>query len=207
MSATISIVYVEDEPMMLDGLSSLLDSKRQFSVVGKARDAISGLRLVIERQPDVVITDVELPDFDGIRLLRQIRSRPNPPRVLMLSTFCRQCYVRAAYDSGASGYVLKGQESDELAAAIEAVFKGLRVFGTGRVSEMLLCENPLSVPQRRTLEMVLEGLSTAKIAERLGVTRRVVQNYIYDAKLVLDIPGERVDRIRGALVARERGYI
>ena len=123
MSA-IRIAIVDDQTIIREGLAALLALISDLEVVGTAGDGQTGVELVAERKPDVVLMDVRMPGMNGIAAAREIRARCPRTRVIMLTTFDNDEHVFAAVRVGASGYLLKNADPEYLAAAIRTVYAG-----------------------------------------------------------------------------------
>src|SRR5687768_3898283 len=125
----IRVLIAEDQGMVLGALAALLDIETDIEVVGRARDGREALAIAARVHPDVVVTDIEMPNMTGLELAAELKTaRPaGGPRVIILTTFARPGYLRRALDAGASGYLLKDAPSDQLADAIRRVHRGLRV--------------------------------------------------------------------------------
>jgi two-component system, NarL family, response regulator DesR len=126
MSA-IRVVVAEDQTMVLGALAALLELNADIKVVAQAGDGRLALRAVEDARPDVLITDIEMPNMTGLELAAEIKARAMETRVIILTTFARAGYLRRAMDAGARGYVLKDRPAKELADAVRRVYQGLRV--------------------------------------------------------------------------------
>src|SRR5687767_1008840 len=103
----IRVVIAEDQAMVAGALAALLGIEHDLDVVGTARNGREALELVRSLTPDVLLTDIEMPEMTGLELAAAVRDEPRPPRVVILTTFARPGYLRRALEAGASGYVLK----------------------------------------------------------------------------------------------------
>lgn len=199
----ITVVIAEDQRMVLGALAALLSLEDDIAVVGQARDGAAALSLVREQRPDVLITDVEMPGMSGLDVAQELHGT-SPTRVIVLTNFARAGYLRRALEAGVSGYLLKAQPADELAAAVRRVAAGIRVVDPQLAAESWAVDvDPLTTRQREILRLAIEGASTAEIAARLALSPGTVRNYLSEAILKLGA-GNRIDAAR---IAREKGWL
>jgi two-component system, NarL family, response regulator DesR len=199
----IRVVIAEDQRMVLGALAALLSLEHDIEVVALASDGIAALATVREHQPDVLITDVEMPLMSGLDVARSLRDQTQV-RVIVLTNFARAGYLRRAIEAGVSGYVLKAQPASELADAVRRVHRGLRVIDPKLAAESWNGEpDPLTARQREILQLATEGASTADIGAQLGLTAGTVRNYLSEAILKLGA----AKRIEAARVARDKGWL
>ena len=123
---TIRVLVVEDQAMVLGALAALLEMERDIEVVGQARNGEEALGMLARAKPDVVMTDIEMPEMTGLELAAEIKRRKLPVRVVIVTTFARAGYLRRALDAGVTGYLLKDSPSATLAGAVRRVHAGGR---------------------------------------------------------------------------------
>jgi len=199
----IRVVIAEDQRMVLGALAALLSLEDDIEVVAQASDGTAALALVREHQPDVLITDVEMPLLSGLDVARLLQGQTQT-RVIVLTNFARAGYLRRALEAGVSGYVLKAQPADELADAVRRVQRGLRVIDPQLAAEAWSGDtDPLTPRQREILQLATEGASTAAIAAQLGISAGTVRNYLSEAILKLGA----ANRIEAARIARGKGWL
>jgi two-component system response regulator DesR len=199
----IRVVIAEDQRMVLGALAALLSLEADIEVVGQASDGNAALAMVREQQPDVLITDVEMPLLSGLDVAQALQGTTQV-RVVVLTNFARAGYLRRALEAGVSGYVLKAQPADELADAVRRVHRGLRVIDPQLAAESWSSEvDPLTARQREILQLATEGVSTADIAARLGIAAGTVRNYLSEAIAKLGA----ANRIEAARIARRKGWL
>jgi two-component system response regulator DesR len=199
----IRVVIAEDQRMVLGALAALLSLEDDIEVVAQAGDGTAALAMVREHQPDVLITDVEMPGMSGLDVAQSLQGEPQT-RVIVLTNFARAGYLRRALEAGVSGYVLKAQPADELADAVRRVHRGLRVVDPQLAAESWSGDaDPLTARQREILQLATEGASTADIAARLGLSAGTVRNYLSEAILKLGA----ANRIDAARIARGKGWL
>ena len=126
---TLSIVLADDHPLVRRGMRSLLESEPGFAIVGEAGDGLETVRIVERLQPDVLVLDIAMPGLNGLEALRIVRQRAPGTRVVVLSMHGSTAFVAAALGSGASAYVLKGGEEENLVRAVRAAAEGKRFLG------------------------------------------------------------------------------
>jgi len=199
----IRVLIAEDQAMVLGALAALLDIETDLTVIAQARDGRAALALAREHAPDVVLTDIEMPEMSGLELAAELKSLPRPPRVIILTTFARPGYLRRALEAGAAGYLLKDSPSDRLADAIRRVHAGGRAIDPELAAEAWTDEDPLTDRERQVLRLAGEGRSGPDIAATLGLSDGTVRNYLSEAISKL---GAR-NRVDAARIARARGWL
>lgn len=199
----IKIVIAEDQSMLLGALAALLDLEPDFKVVAQAKNGQDALDKVLIQQPDLLLTDIEMPEMTGIELAQQIKKQELSCQVIVLTTFARAGYLKRAMNAGVRGYLLKDTPSDQLASAIRTVVNGGKVIDPELVLETWQDLDPLTDKERKALQLVAEGLSTDKIAERLFLSPGTVRNYLSNAVSKLDAKNS----VEAARIARQRGWL
>jgi two-component system, NarL family, response regulator DesR len=199
----IRVVIAEDQSMVLGALAALLDIERDIEVVGQARNGRDALDLVRRLLPDIVLTDIEMPEMTGLDLAHAIRAEQSRSRVVILTTFARPGYLRRALDAGASGYLLKDAPSDRLADAIRRVHAGGRAIDPELAAEAWSERDPLSDRERQVLRLAGEGRSGPEIATELRLSEGTVRNYLSEA--ISKVGGK--NRVDAARIARAKGWL
>jgi two-component system response regulator DesR len=199
----IRVVIAEDQSMVLGALAALLGIERDITVVGVAADGREALTLVEREAPDVLLTDIEMPELTGLEVATEIARRELPVRVVILTTFARGGYLRRALDVGASGYLLKDSPSDMLANAVRRVHRGERVVAPELAREAWAERDPLTDRERRVLRLADEGASGAAIAAVLNLSEGTVRNYLSEAISKLGV----ANRVEAARLARAKGWL
>jgi two-component system, NarL family, response regulator DesR len=199
---TIRVVLAEDQAMVLGALAALLDLEPDISVVAQARNGREALEAVHLHHPDVLITDIEMPELTGLDVASQLKDRP-AFHVIVLTTFARTGYLRRALEAGAAGYLLKDRPAPELAEAVRRVHRGLRVIDPELAAEAWVEPDPLTDRERQVLRLAGEGRTSADIATSLGLSVGTVRNYLSDAISKLGA----ANRIEAARVARAKGWL
>ncbi|MEV7795817.1 response regulator transcription factor [Streptomyces sp. NPDC087512] len=185
----IRVFLLDDHEVVRRGVHELLAQEADMEVVGEAGTAADALARVPATRPDVAVLDVRLPDGSGVEVCREIRSRDESVRCLMLTSFADDEALFDAIMAGASGYVLKDIRGAELLAAVRDVAGGRSLLdpaATARVLERLRAGGArgderlagLTVQERRILELIGEGLTNRAIGERLHLAEKTIKNYV-----------------------------
>ncbi len=199
----IRVVIAEDQSMVLGALAALLDIERDIGVVGQAHNGREALEMVRALTPDIVLTDIEMPEMTGLDLAQAVRSEHPRARVVILTTFARPGYLRRALDAGASGYLLKDAPSDRLADAIRRVHAGGRAIDPELAAEAWSDRDSLSDRERQVLRLAGEGRSGSEIALELRLSEGTVRNYLSEA--ISKVGGK--NRVDAARIARTKGWL
>ena len=185
----ISILLADDHPVVRRGMQALLVAEPDFSVVGEAGDGLETVRLVERLQPDVLILDLMMPGLSGLEALRIIRQRSSRTRVVVLSMYGNNAFVASALINGASGFVLKGCEEEDLVRAVLEAVAWRRYLSppiTERAIDAYIEQvrvgqldphETLTAREREVLQLVAEGNTGAEIAARLHISQRTVENH------------------------------
>jgi len=192
----IRVVVADDHNLVRQGICRLLEETGEIHVIGEADNGIDALKLVRQLSPDLLILDISMSPMNGLDTLEQTRAFKNSPHVVMLSMHADQNLVQQALQLGALGYVLKQAVAGELLAAVRAVSNG-NVYlsaGVSRVlSEILLNERTpsllarLSPREREIVQMIVEGLSSREIADRLHRSIKTIEKQRRDAMRKLEV--------------------
>ncbi|MCT1478010.1 response regulator transcription factor [Microbacterium sp. p3-SID336] len=176
---SIRLLIADDQALVRGALGALLDLEPDLTVSGLASDGAEALRLAEELRPDVCLMDIQMPDVDGVEATRRIRERSPGTRVLIVTTFARPGYLRAALDAGASGFLVKDTPAEQLADAVRRVHSGLRVLDPVLAEESLFDgANPLSDRERQVLRLAADGRSAAAIAAEVFLSAGTVRNHL-----------------------------
>ncbi len=189
--------------MVLGALAALLQIEADIEVVGQARDGQEALALAAELDPDVVLTDIEMPKMTGLELATELRRRKARQRVVIVTTFARAGYLRRALEAGASGYLLKDSPAEELANSLRRVAAGGRAIDPELAAEAWTEADPLTDRERQVLRLAGEGRPTAAIAAELHLSEGTVRNYLSEAISKLGA----ANRVEAARLARHKGWL
>jgi len=197
----IRVVIAEDQEMVLGALAALLGMEGDIVVVAQARNGKQAIEAVRAHAPDVLITDIEMPEMTGLEAARTLKG--SSTRVIMVTTFARPGYLRRAMEAGATGYLLKARPARELADAVRRIHQGLRVIDPELATEALGDSDPLTDRERQVLRLAADGVSTGDVAKALGLSAGTVRNYLSEA---IDKLGAS-NRIDAARIARGKGWL
>ncbi|MEI2774873.1 MAG: response regulator transcription factor [Tetrasphaera sp.] len=199
---TVSVLIVDDEPLIRMGLRALIENEPDLRVVGEAGDGTEAAEKCKRLLPDVVILDVRMPRMDGLDVLRTLSTSPATQniRVIILTTFEQDDYIMRALQDGASGFLVKDGDPGQLLAAIRAVNAGDSALGpsvTNRVIEQLVRRTPTStgVPgmslltdrEREVVVLAARGLTNKEIARELLISVATVRTHVTRAMFKLDV--------------------
>ena len=199
----IRVVVAEDQRMLLSALSRLLDLEEDIDVVGRATDGREALMIVRRLDPDILVTDIEMPDLSGLDVALQIQQDGLRTRTLVVTTFGRAGYLRRAMDAGVRGYLLKDAPSEDLVDAIRTIAAGGQAVAPDLMKSAWAEKDPLSERDRRVLRLAEAGLSAKDIASELGLSPGTTRNYLHEASQKV---GGR-NRVEAARIAREKGWL
>ncbi len=200
---TIRVLIAEDQSMVRGALAALLAIDPGIEIAGQARDGREALDLVVSLKPDVLLTDIEMPELTGLEVAAEIQRRRLPVKVAILTTFARAGYLRRALDAGVSGYLLKDAPSSTLADAIRRIRAGSRVIDPELAAEAWTEADPLTDRERQVLRYAGEGEASADIADRLHLSEGTVRNYLSEAISKLGA----ANRTEAARIARQKGWL
>ncbi|MGO2520571.1 MAG: response regulator [Microbacterium sp.] len=200
----IRLVIADDQAMLRGALAALLELEDDLTVVGVAGDGEAAVEVVAQTAPDVCLMDIQMPGMDGIAATQAVRAANENTRVLIVTTFARPGYLRAALDAGASGFVVKDAPVEQLADAVRRVHSGLRVVDPV-LAESSLFEgaNPLSERERQVLRLAADGRSAAAIASEVFLSAGTVRNNLSAA---IGKVGAR-NRAQAVRIAQDKGWI
>ncbi|MGN9907215.1 response regulator [Phytohabitans sp. LJ34] len=215
----IRVLVVDDQALVRDGFSVILDAQPDIAVVGEAGDGEEAVSAALALRPDVVLMDVRMPRLDGIGATTRICAETDA-RVLVLTTFDVDEYVYDALHAGASGFLLKDMRRDELVAAVRTIAAGEALLAptvTRRlIAEMVHRErsapagrrpegrlSALTARETDTLRLVARGLSNAEIAAEMFVTEHTVKTHVSNLLTKLGLR----DRVQAVVLAYESGLV
>ncbi|MBN7793459.1 response regulator [Microbacterium esteraromaticum] len=197
----ISVVLVDDQALFRAGIRMLVASQPDMDVVGEAGDGREALDVIARTRPDVVLMDIRMPVMDGLTATAELLTQPNPPRVVMLTTFDLDEAAARAIQQGASGFLLKDADPEFLLAAIRTVDAGSSVIAAAATRDLFAHFTSETKPipaqyaelterEREIFALAARGLSNAEIAAREFLSEATVKTH--------------VSRILGKLLLRDR---
>ncbi|KUN85729.1 response regulator transcription factor [Streptomyces griseoruber] len=215
----VTVLLVDDEPLVRAGLRAVLEAQGDIEVVGEAADGAAVIPLVRRLRPDVVAMDVRMPLMDGIEATRAVlRTVDGPPKILVVTTFENDEYVYEALRAGADGFLLKRARPAEIVHAVRLVAEGESLLfpasvrrlaaeygeaGGDRAARDTLERARLTGREAEVLRLMTRGLSNAEIAEQLVVGTETVKSHV---SAVLAKLGAR-DRVQAVITAYESGFV
>jgi len=206
MTRPISVLIVDDHPVVRRGLRVLLEVQDGIEVAGEAGDGATALALDAERAPDVILLDLKLPGRDGIAVLGELRARDSAARVLVLTSATEPASASLAVRSGAAGVLYKDVDPDALVRAIRSVHDGhllLAPEAAGNLVRSAGTPSPvagldaLTSREREVLAELTKGRSNREIARALGVSEKTVKAHVSSVLAKLGVQ----DRTQAALLA------
>ncbi|MFJ7201140.1 MULTISPECIES: response regulator [unclassified Streptomyces] len=211
----VSVLLVDDEPLVRAGLRAVLEAQPDIEVVGEAGDGAAVIPLLRQLRPDVVAMDVRMPLMDGIEATRVVlRTVPDPPKILVVTTFENDEYVYEALRAGADGFLLKRARPAEIVHAVRLVAEGESLlfpaavrqlaaeYGTSK-ARAVMDRAALTERESAVLRLMARGLSNAEIAAKLVVGVETVKTHV---SAVLAKLGAR-DRTQAVIAAYESGFV
>ncbi|MFE0555861.1 response regulator [Paenibacillus sp. NPDC058910] len=181
------LLIVDDDALIREGLSILIGMEDDFEVIGTAANGQEAFEMCRLKQPDLVLMDIRMPVMDGVLGTQLIKRHFSDMKVVLLTTFKDEEYIKEAVKSGAEGYILKNQPPDSIMESLRAVGNGNTVFEkevAQTISGMLKDQKKTPLPmdvnprEREILALVADGLSNKEIASRLFLSEGTVRNYV-----------------------------
>ena len=214
----ITILIVDDQRLVREGIKSLLNIQEGICVIGTATNGQEAVEETLANHPDVILMDIRMPVLDGIEATRQIIKKLPNTKVLMLTTFDDEEYIVKSLQAGASGYLLKDIPAEDLAQAVRLTYSGLfqfdpsvagKLIGQLNSKESKKAEPDQEIISRLTqremevLKLIATGATNKEIAETLVISEGTVKNHVSN---LLNQLGLR-DRIQAAIFAHENNLV
>lgn len=207
----IEVVIVDDHIMFREGIKQLLELDGDIKVVGEAGDGEEGIKVLEEKDPDILLLDINMPRMNGFEVLQKIQEKGIERKVLVLTIHNEIEYLVKAMESGIDGYVLKESEFVVLKKAIHSVYEG-NMFIQPSLLPMLnqyleqpeeVENNSLTRRETEVLRLIAEGLYNKEIADRLSISEKTVKNHVSSIFKKLGVS----DRTQAAVYAIKNGYV
>lgn len=202
---SIRIMIIDDHPVVRVGLASMLSTQPGIRVVGSASSGQEALALLDSIVPDVILMDLRMAGMSGLDAIRAINLRPDPPRILVLSSFDTDEDIYQSVGAGAQGYVLKDTPQDQLLEAIQRVYSKKRYFPAdiaARLTERMARSN-LTPRELQVLQLVAKGLTNKEIGRVFGISDNTARNHVNNIIEKLEVS----DRTEAATIAMRQGLI
>ncbi|MCM4078424.1 response regulator [Paractinoplanes hotanensis] len=204
----ITILLVDDHPVVRHGLRGMLDAEPDLSVVGEASSGAEGVERAVGLRPDVVLMDLRMPGGDGVSATSQIVASAPGVRVLVLTTYESDRDILRAIEAGANGYLLKDASPQELADAVRAAARGETVLAPSVASTLVRqvrrpAPPALSARETEVLRLVARGLTNADIGRELFISEATVKTHLLRAFNKLDV----ADRTAAVTTAMEHDLL
>jgi len=178
----IKVLIVDDHPMVLEGMRSMLTQINFVDIVGTAANAYEAIELIKAAAPDIVITDINMPEISGIELTLKIKKEFPEIKVIAMSTFKERSYITQMIQNGASGYLIKSASKEEIEEAILSVHEGklymsldisLSAFDKQEINNVPI----LSSREKEVLDLIADGFTNPQIAEKLFLSLHTVDSH------------------------------
>ncbi|WP_330276065.1 response regulator transcription factor [Lentzea sp. NBC_00516] len=204
----ITLLIVDDHPVVRDGLRGMFGADPRFEVVGEAADGAEAIAAGVRLRPDVILMDLRMPGTDGVAAIRELAERGVPSRVLVLTTYDTDSHVLPAIEAGATGYLLKEAPREELVRAVEAAARGQAVLSPTVATRLLgqvrkPAQAPLSQRELEVLELIAQGATNREAGKRLFISETTVKTHLLHVYAKLGVN----DRAAAVATAFSRGYL
>jgi DNA-binding NarL/FixJ family response regulator len=201
MTEIIRVLLADDHPVVRRGLKATIEEDERLHVIAQASDGHEALRQIIASRPDVAILDIDMPGLNGLGVAREVSAQKLDVRIIFMTFHADEDLMRAAMEVGGKGYLLKGSETDEVAAAVHAVWAGRTYIGSTMAAVLLkqpaestsggqfLDISILTPTEKKVLRLIADGLSSKEIGDSLSIHYRTVENHRTNMCRKLNIEG------------------
>jgi DNA-binding NarL/FixJ family response regulator len=212
---SIRVLIADDQPLVRSGFRMIIDERPDLELVAEAEDGEQAIRLASELDPDLILMDIRMPTIDGVQATRHLVEAGSRARILVLTTFDLDEYVYAAVNAGASGFLLKDVQPEQLVDAIRVVAAGNSLFGPAATQRLLerFAPSPsgaagtrldrLTDREREILTLIAQGRSNAELAEQLYLSEATVKTHVSAILRKLAVR----DRVQAVIAAYEAGLV
>ncbi|WP_409181070.1 response regulator [Amycolatopsis sp. VS8301801F10] len=204
----ISLLIVDDHPVVRDGLRGMFGADPRFEVVGEAADGAAAITAGENLRPDVILMDLRMPGTDGVAAIRELAKRGVPARILVLTTYDTDSAVLPAIEAGATGYLLKEAPREELFRAVEAASQGQAVLSPTVATRLMgqlrqPAADLLSEREIEVLQLIAKGATNRRAAEQLFISQATVKTHLLHVYAKLGVN----DRAAAVAAAFAQGYL
>ena len=204
----ITLLIVDDHPVVRDGLRGMFSADPRFEVLGEAGDGAEAIAAGEKLRPDVILMDLRMPRTDGVTAIKELAKRGVPARVLVLTTYDTDSDVLPAIEAGATGYLLKDSPREELFRAVEAAARGQAVLSPTVATRLMgqmrqPASEPLSQRELEVLELISRGSTNREAAKALFISEATVKTHLLHVYAKLGVN----DRAAAVATAFSRGYL
>jgi len=204
----ITLLIVDDHPVVRDGLRGMFTADPRFEVLGEAGDGAEAIAAGEKLQPDVILMDLRMPRTDGVTAIKELAKRGVPARILVLTTYDTDSDVLPAIEAGATGYLLKDSPREELFRAVEAAARGQAVLSPAVATRLMgqmrqPASEPLSQRELQVLELIAQGSTNREAAKALFISEATVKTHLLHVYAKLGVN----DRAAAVATAFSRGYL
>ncbi len=183
VSKKTKILIVDDHAILLDGIKKILSNADNYEVIGTAVSGTEALEILKTKEIDLIITDLQMPDMDGLEMIRTVRNENTSIKIIVLSLHDEAHYVKSVIKIGIQGYIHKSETSEDLLTALEWIPEG-KVFMSSRINKVLMnsLNNPeqhcfLTVREIEILKLITEEFTNNEIADKLFISPRTVETH------------------------------
>jgi DNA-binding NarL/FixJ family response regulator len=212
---SIRVLVADDQPLVRSGFRMIIEERPDLDLVGEAEDGQQAIALASELDPDVILMDIRMPTLDGVEATRRLVDAGSRARILVLTTFDLDEYVFAAVNAGASGFLLKDVQPEQLVDAIRVVAAGNSLFGPAATQRLLDRFAPppstyaatridqLTEREREILTLIAQGRSNAELAQQLYLSEATIKTHVSAILRKLAVR----DRVQAVIAAYEAGLV
>ncbi|MBE1579302.1 response regulator [Amycolatopsis roodepoortensis] len=204
----ISLLIVDDHPVVRDGLRGMFSADPRFEVLGEAGDGEEAVTAAVKLRPDVILMDLRMPRLDGVTAIEELAKRGVASRILVLTTYDTDSDVLPAIQAGATGYLLKDAPREELFRAVEAAAQGKAMLAPSVATRLMgqmrqPAPGPLSQRELEVLRLIAQGSTNREAAKRLFISEATVKTHLLHVYAKLGVN----DRAAAVATAFAQGYL